>query len=473
MRTNPWSDQAANFVDHEAVAMLSIWESDPRNPRRVTRRTALEIGSLAVGSLTLADFLRGRAQAAKPAVDGSQTASLRARERETAVIQIFMGGGPSHIDMFDLKPDAPAEIRGPFRPISTSLPGVYVSEHLPCLARAMDKVALVRSVTHSNAGHLPASHWMMTGYEPPPSTTTNVNPSCGALVARTRGPNMAGMPAYVGIPRKQILGGSAYLGVAYNPFTTESDPVDANYAVRNLHLPRGLDASRLHDRQGLLASFDRMRADLDRDGELAGLDRFSREALEIITGTQAQAAFDIEREDAATRDRYGRTAAGQRCLLARRLVEEGVTFVTVLSGGEWDTHVNNFATLKDKSLPPFDRALAALICDLYERGLDRRVLVLVCGEFGRTPKINAQAGRDHWPGAFSVLFSGGSLRVGQVVGSTDSRAAYPLDSPYSPGDVLATVYDFLDIDTGREFPDRAGRPLRLLPAGRPIGELVS
>jgi hypothetical protein len=263
------------------------------------------------------------------------------------------------------------------------------------------------------------------------------------------------------------------LGVAYNPFTTESDPVEKNYAVRNLNLPRGLDAARMHDRRGLLASFDRMRADLDRHGDLAGLDRFAREALEIISGTRAQAAFDIAHEDEATRDRYGRTPAGQRCLLARRLVEAGVTFVTVLSGGEWDTHVNNFKTLEERSLPPFDRAVAALVSDLYERGLERRVLVIACGEFGRTPKINSQAGRDHWPGANSVLFSGGGLRVGQVVGSTDRQAMYPADRPCSPGDVLATVYHFLSIDTHQEFPDHAGRPRPLLPGGQPIGELWS
>jgi hypothetical protein len=430
---------------------------------RVTRRTALCVGSLALGGFTLADLLRARAEAAPGG---------RAAPRDTAVIQIFMGGGPSHIDMYDLKPHAPAEVRGPFRPIATSVPGVQIGEHLPHLARAMDKVALVRSVTHGNAGHLPASHWMMTGYEPPQSTTTNVYPSCGSLVARTRGARLRGLPAYVSIPRRQLLGGSAYLGASYNPFTTESDPVDKNFAVRNLNVPRGLDTARVHERRELLENFDRWRADLDRRGDVAGADRFTREALEIISGTQARAAFDIEREDPATRARYGQTAAGQRFLLARRLVESGVPFVTVLSGGEWDTHVDNFTTLKDKSLPPFDRALAALVSDLYERGLERRVLVVVYGEFGRTPKINAQAGRDHWPGAFSVLFSGGNLQVGQVVGATDTRAMYPTHNPHTPGDVLATVYHFLGIDPQQQFPDHSGRPHPLLPAGRPISEIM-
>ncbi len=443
--------------------MLSIW--GPGNPvdRRLSRRTLLQVGSLAMGSFTLADYLRCRAQAATP----SQSPA------DTAVIQVFMGGGPSHIDMYDLKPEAPAEIRGEFRPISTSVPGVQISEHLPHLAGAMNHATIVRSVTHGTASHLPASHWMMTGYQPPPTTTTNVNPSCGALVGKVRGPNAEGMPAYVSIPRRQLLGGPAYLGAAHNPFTPESDPNSADYAVRNLNFPTGMNASRLRDRQGLLREFDRLRADVDRAGDFAGLDKFSREALDIISTARAQDAFDVSREPTATRDRYGRTTAGQGCLLARRLVEAGVTFVTVLSGGEWDTHVNNFSTLKNKSLPPVDRALAALITDLYERGLDRRVLLLVCGEFGRTPTINAQAGRDHWPGAFSVLFSGGGLRVGQVVGATDSRAMHPVTRAYSPGDVLATIYRFLAIDTRQEFNDRSGRPIRILAEGQPIGELLA
>jgi hypothetical protein len=432
---------------------------------KISRRTALRVGSLALGGLSLADLLRNRAVAVEA------TAGSKQSTRPTAVIQVFMGGGPSHIDLYDLKPDAPAELRGEFRPISSRLPGVQLGELVPGLAGVMDRIALVRSVSHTNASHLPASHWMMTGYEPPPGSSGNINPACGANVARARGANELGMPAYVSIPRRQLLGGPAYHGVAYNPFTTDSDPVDKNFAVRNLQMPQGLNVSRLNDRQTLLASFDRMRADLDSRGDLAGTDRFGRQALEIITSPKAQAAFDMNREDEATRERYGRTSVGQRCLLARRLVEAGVTFVTVLSGGEWDTHTNNFEILK-RDVPPVDRAVSALIADLYQRGLDRQVLLIVYGEFGRTPKINPQAGRDHWPGAFSVLFSGGCLRVGQVLGATDSHAAYPTSDPYTPGDVLSTMYRFLGIDIAHEFYDRAGRPLRILPEGRPIEALL-
>ena len=422
----------------------------------------LQVGALALGGMSLADLLRYRAHAAPGA----------SRDVPTSVIQVFMGGGPSHIDLYDLKPQAPAEIRGEFRPIPTSVPGVQVSELLPHLARVMHRVALVRSVTHGNASHLPASHWMMTGHQPPPSTTGNVNPSLGSVVAKTRGPNVASLPAYVSIPRRQLLGASAYLGPAYNPFTPESDPNSDSFTVRNLNLPLGVDPARVDDRRGLLAQLDRMRAGADRFGELAGVDRFAREALDIVSGERAQAAFDLKRESTATRERYGRTSAGQGCLLARRLVEAGVTFVTVLSGGEWDTHRDNFNLLKTH-VPPIDRALAALFSDLYERGLDRRVMVLVTGEFGRTPGINRDAGRDHWPGAFSVLFSGGGLGVGRVLGATDERAMYPTTHPYSPGDVHSTVYDFLGIDTSQEFHDRSGRPLRILSEGAPIAELLA
>jgi hypothetical protein len=442
--------------------MLSLWQADAADQRRISRRTLLRAGSLALGGFSLADLLRHRAEAATPH-----------KPADTAVIHVFMGGGPSHIDMYDLKPNAPAEIRGEFKPIATSVPGIQISEHLPCLAAAMHNVALVRSVMHSEASHLPASHWMMTGHHPPSGTTSNVNPSCGAVVARLRGSNLPGMPAYASIPRRQLLGGPAFLGSAYNPFTTESDPNSATYAVRNLGFPAGMNAARLEDRQELLHALDRLRADADRQGEFAGLDKFSREAIEIVTGSRAQQAFDIERETAATRDRYGRTSAGQSMLLARRLVEAGVTFVTVLSGGEWDTHTNNFAMLKEKSLPLVDRALATLVTDLYERGLDRRVMLLVSGEFGRTPKINPVAGRDHWPGAMSILFAGGGMHVGQVIGATDPHAAFPTTHPYSPGDVLSTVYNFLGVDTNREFLDRSGRPTRVLSEGAPIAELYS
>lgn len=426
---------------------------------RVARRRVLRLGALGLGGIGLADLLRARAR-------GGESA-----RNETAVIHVFLGGGPSHIDTFDLKPKAPAEIRGEFRPIATCIPGVEICEHLPNLAKAFRHFAVVRSVRHTNPGHLPASHWMMTGYQPPSAARRNFNPYLGAVVARTRGPNAPGMPAYVGVPGKQIFGGAGYLGAAYNPFTTESDPNATGYQPRNLTLPVELTAERLRERQGLLRDLNHAQASLEDLCQSTGLDEFTRAAVDMVTNARVRDAFDIGREPVSVRDRYGRTGAGQRCLLARRLVEAGVTFVTVLPGGEWDTHIGNFKTLKKVSLPPLDRALATLVTDLHDRGLDRRVLVLVSGEFGRTPKINANAGRDHWPRAMSVLFAGGGLGGGQAIGATDSRAMYPTTRPYSPGDVLATVYRFLGIPTGQEFADEAGRPLPILNEGVPIPEL--
>lgn len=441
--------------------MLSFADEFAENAGRVSRRTVLQVGSLALGSLTLADWLRNRAHA-EPA---------RRLSRDTAVIHVVMGGGPSHIDTYDPKPDAPAEVRGEFSTIATSIPGVRITEHLPNMARALRHFAVLRSVRHSNPGHLPATHWMMTGYQPADSARANVNPYCGSVVARVRGPNADDLPAYVSIPRKQVLGGAAYLGTACNPFTTDNDPAEANFSVPLLKLPAEMNAGRLRDRNGIRAQLEQQRTRAAGAGEDSGIDSFTRQALDILTGQRAQEAFDLGREDAGTRERYGRTSAGQRCLLARRLVEAGVTFVTVLSGGEWDTHKDNFDILKNKSLPPVERALAALATDLYARGLDRRVLLLISGEFGRTPTINRDAGRDHWPGAFTVLFSGGGMHVGQVVGATDRQARMPITRPYSPGDVLATIYGHMGIDTHQEFRDRAGRPLPILAEGKPISEL--
>lgn len=428
---------------------------------RIGRRTFLKLGGLACGAWTLADQLR---------VWGGSGGSP---SRETAVIQIFMGGGPSHIDMYDLKPTAPREIRGEFSPIATCVNGIRISEHLPRQASVMDKLAIVRSVSHTNAGHLPASHWMMTGYEPTVGFTSNINPSMGSVVSRLRGPNVPGLPSYVSVPRKQLLGGAGYLGTEYNPFTPESDPSRKDFAVKDLSLVRGMTKQRLGSRQELRKDFDSLRRQLDGEEEFSGLDQFSREAYELVTSDLAARAFDLSEEDSGLRERYGNFSGGQGCLLARRLVEAGVTFVTVLSGGEWDTHTDNFGRLKSDSLPKMDRAISALVGDLYERGLDKRVLVIANGEFGRTPKINKDAGRDHWPGTSCVLFSGGGLKVGQMIGETDPQGAYPITKRHTPGDVLSTVYHFLGIDIRHEFRDRNQRLFPVLNEGEPIRELFA
>lgn len=425
------------------------------------RRAFLKVGALALGSVTIADQLVRNALAASSSSE------------PTAVIQIFMGGGPSHIDMFDMKPNAPREIRGEFQPVATNVPGYQMCEHLPHLSQVMDKLAILKTVHHENPGHLPASHWMMTGHQPTSGSTGNVNPSLGSVVSRLRGSNHPGMPAYVSIPRRQLLGASAFLGPAHNPFTPESDPSKKDFAVFNLQMPNEMSVSRLEDRQGLLRSLDRLKAFNESKTKTAGLDRFSQQALEMVTSGRALKAFDLNEEDPKVREKFGTYSVGQGCLLARRLIEAGVTMVTVLSGGEWDTHANNFSILKNDCLPRVDQAIAALVSDLYERGLDRRVLVVAYGEFGRTPQINKDGGRDHWPGTSCVLFSGGGMKVGQMIGQTDSTAAFPITRSYTPGDVHSTVYRHLGIDPHYQFRDaNLQRPIHVLPEGSPINELM-
>jgi hypothetical protein len=443
--------------------MLELWGRTFRNCDRISRRSILRIGSLALGGVALPDFLRRRALASQ------QPAS----STNTAVIQLFLGGGPSQLDTFDLKPNAPADIRGEFREISTSVPGIRISEHLPRLAAVMDKFSVVRSVTHDSSSHLPSSHLMQTGYiDPNAISGRNMNPSTGSIVARVRGPISADLPTYVSVPKPQAFANAGYLGAACNPFTTELEPNAEEFEVRDLKLPARVTPIRIEQRRTLLHDLDKLRRDADASGEIVGMDAFYQQAMSLITSTNAIRAFDIEQEPIAIRERYGRTSMGQNLLLARRLVESGVSYVSCLSGGGWDTHVNNFGEQKNVLLPRLDQALSALIIDLHERGLHNRVLVNVMGEFGRTPKINKDAGRDHWPGAFCVLMAGGGLRMGQMIGTTDRHGAFPTSKPYSPGDVLATIYHVLGIDWRHEFHDRAERPIRILSEGEPIAELT-
>jgi hypothetical protein len=432
----------------------------PAHPRQYTRRDAIRIGALACGGLALPDLLRATASASQP---------VRCR----SVIQISMGGGPSHIDMYDLKPHAPAEVRGEFRPIDTVVPGIQISEHLPLQAQVFDKLAVIRSGTHGISSHLPASHYIQTGHPQSRLSPDNTHPATGAVVSKLLGSRVPGLPSYVAVPKPAAYGRAAYLGAAYNPFTTGNEPNSKEFHVASLTLEAGMTADRLTVRQSLLKGFDQYRRDLDQHGSLAGLDAFSQEALSLVTSERAAQAFRLDEEPAEVRERYGWTNIGQNCLLARRLIEAGVTYVTCLSGGGWDTHYKNFEELKNTSLPRFDRAVSALVSDLSARGLDREVLVMAFGEFGRTPTINREAGRDHWPGAMSMLLAGGGLKMGQVVGETDSRAAYPTTSPTSPTDVLATMYQQMGIDIHGHFTDATGRAVPILPDGQPIEALLS
>jgi hypothetical protein len=444
--------------------MIEIQGRSTRTCDGTTRRVFLRIGSLGVGgiglnALALPDLLRLRALGAAP-------------NNRKAVILVWQAGGPSHLDMYDLKPDAPAEFRGEFRPIATNVAGVDISEHLPLQARIMDKLAIVRSGCHTNAGHGMGSQWMLTGWQPTIEVNDNIYPCIGSVAARMKGPNEPGMPAYVNLPRPLGLGKAAYLGASFNPFSPDSDPNSDGFQVRNLKLSGRVDLARLDRREQLLRRLDGIRRDVDTKGDILGIDKFYRDALEMVTNDKAQQAFNVQSEPAKLRDEYGRNDLGQSCLLARRLVEAGVTFVAIQAGGGWDTHGDNFKQLKDNLLPKYDRAVSALVTDLYDRGLQNDVLVMAMGEFGRTPRINGGAGRDHWPQAMSVLYAGGGLRMGQAIGATNDKAEYPTSKPATPGCLLSTMYRVLGVDHCHVFHDQANRPLPILAEGQPIEDLI-
>jgi hypothetical protein len=433
----------------------------------LTRRSFLQAGLLGAAGLALPDFLRLKAQAAPTGPSA----------RDTAVILIWLDGGPTHMDSYDVKTEAPAEYRGAMKVCQTSVPGIRICDLMPRQARVMDRLAIVRSLHHTTGDHFAGAHWMLTGYHG--STAANMDPmypSAGSVTARVRGANRPGLPAYVAVPIAASVGlvpgynSAAYLGAAYNPFQTGGDPNQPNFSVRNLTLPGGVTMEQLEDRRQLLQTFDTLRRDIDRSGALDSMDRFQREAYELISGPAAREAFAIGKEDPRLRDRYGRHNWAQSCLLARRLVEAGVTFVTVHMGG-WDHHAAIEPAMKNL-LPIVDRAVASLVEDLSERGLYDKVAICMCGEFGRTPRVNKDAGRDHWGQSGFVLLGGGGLKGGQVVGSTTEKGEYPKDRPVTPEDMLATLYHVLGIDTKQVFLDKVGRPHPILSKGEPIAELV-
>jgi uncharacterized protein (DUF1501 family) len=450
---------------------------------RLSRRAFLGSGAFALGGLAVPDLLRLRA-AETPGDD-------------TAVILVWLPGGPPHLETYDPKPDAPAEYRGAFHPIDTVVPGVRICELLPRHARIANKFALIRSIHHGFADHGGGHKHFLTGREPrEPAGFVNDHPMVGSVVAKCREGRRAGVPDYVAGTDTNRDGidvfsfGSAYLGQATHPFSVVGDPSRPDFRVRNLAINPAL-ADRLDDRSRLLGAFDRVRRDADRSGVMDSMDEFGRRAVELLTSVKARDAFDLSREPDAVRERYGRHPWGQRALLARRLVEAGSSWVTMVFENpmpagtplpkdvtyNWDSHAVNCHIFEDAKvrLPHLDQAVTALIEDIHQRGLDRRVLLVVTGEFGRTPRIeqnNGRPGRDHWPQAMSVLVSGGGLRMGQVVGSTDARGERPKDRPLTPCDLWATVYQHLGIDPERTFPDHTGRPMPILPHGSPIRELI-
>ena len=403
---------------------------------------------------------------------------------DTACIVLFLDGGPSHHDMFDPKPEAPREVRGSFGVTDTSVPGIRIGDQLPRLAAQAHRFSLVRSLHHGNPSHAPAEHQMLTGWMGTRSGTARAvieNPSLGSVVARLRGPRVPGLPAYVAVPWSfhhayggSPFGAASYLGAHYEPFESGQPPNSATepHEVPVLALKDGVTPDRLLGRQHLLARLD---AGWLADSPIASRAReFTGEAMRMLQDRRVRDAFDLSREPARLREAYGRHEWGQGALVARRLVEAGVTFVMLQCGlrQDWDTHDNNFTRLRDKLLPPLDAAAATLLADLADRGLDRRTLVLVIGEFGRTPVINAKAGRDHWARVFSALVAGGGLNTGLVVGASDATGSDPAENPLHARDLFATMYHALGIDWQGSFPDGQGRRLPVLLDAAPIAELV-
>jgi hypothetical protein len=444
---------------------------------QLDRRSFLKAGLLGTTGLCLADLLRLEARAG--------AGSTRSKTLPSVII-LWMRGGPSHIDMWDPKPNAPAEYRGEFGVKPTTVPGITLSDMMPMCGKVMKKWSIVRSLYHEDAGHSSGDQICFTGYPTGPNPDENVMPSCGSIVSKQLGRQNPRLPAYVMIPRMVPGTGPAYLGVAHKPFETQADPANPGpFKVPNFALARGVTLERVGDRRQLLKSFDTLRRDVDASGQVQALDRFTQQAWGMLTSPAARDAFDIDKEPAPIRERYGFMPAfdpkaadrcgapawSQRVLLARRLVEAGVRLVTV-DLRWWDTHVKGFESLKLGFLPRFDRAYSALIEDLDQRGLLSSTLVIAWGEFGRTPKVNPQAGRDHYPNVFSAALAGGPVEGGRVVGASDAKGALPKSNPKTPQDVLATLYAHLGIDVEKQYPNAAGRPMSVLPSGKPIEDLT-
>ena len=416
---------------------------------------------------------------------------------DTSVILIWLPGGPPHMEMYDMKPDAPSEYRGDFRPRPTVVPGIDVCEHLPLHSRTADRFTIIRSIAHTFADHGGGHKRFLTGRDPRlPDGFVNDYPMVGSMVAQLRQERREVVPNYVaGIDRGRdgidvFSFGSAYLGPSTHPFFVPGDPAEANFQIRNLQ-PHATLSQQLDDRLALRDYFDTIDPALDATGHMGAMDTHRRRALGVLTTPAARDAFDLSREPIRIRERYGMHRYGQRALMACRLVEAGASFVTMVMENpgfpgqsfpqdvtyNWDSHAVNCHIFTDCRFrfPMYDRAVTALIEDLYARGLDRKVLLIVTGEFGRTPRIsysNGRPGRDHWPQAMSVLVSGGGFRMGQIIGSTNSRGEAPRDRPLSPNDLWATMFRHLGIDPAHSsFLDHSGRPMPILPYGNPIAEL--
>jgi hypothetical protein len=418
-----------------------------------SRRDFLKVGALGVGGLMLPDLLRARAAGS---AEGQPT-------RSTSVVWLWLGGGPTHVETFDPKPSAPAEFRSVVGQVQTTLPGVELGGVFPKLGQVAEHMAFVRSFAHQNSGHGGGTHWVMTGYDFPPADNGQapIKPGFGSILARHRGPNnpQTGLPNYVRV--SGTLGdGPAWLGAPYAPFDVGGN------ARRNMNLQTTLE--RLDDRRNLLKSFDTLDRSLDRSGVASGLDSFDAQAFDLIL-SRAREAFDVNREDPRVRDRYGK-GLGEQLLLARRLCEAGVGFVTLHFGG-WDMHGNIAQGMKQLG-PQVDHAVASFVEDTVNRGLDRDVLLVITGEFGRTPRINGGAGRDHWAPLSTLALTGGGLKMGRVVGESTAKAETPKSTPITPQDLMATVFHVLGLPQDLHYKDQSGRPVPMINGGKPIEELV-
>lgn len=462
-------------------------------PGPISRRSFLEFGAAAVGGLSLPNLLQARSE------------PTGSKDEDTAVIFVWLPGGPPHMETYDMKPNAPRDYRGEFRPIASTVPGLDVCELLPQHARIADKFNLIRSIHHNFADHGGGHKRFLTGRDPAtPTGFVNDKPCVGSMASLA----LQGQRQTRGLPNYIVMGsgrvnsvdtfsfGSAYLGIHTHPFRISADPSREDFAVQNIGIDQSM-SSRLDDRVTLLNGFDRLRRQLESNATLRSYDVINNRAIEMLTSNHVREAFDIAQEPDALRDRFGRHGWGQRAILARRLVERGVPWVTVVMENpyqsgikmpkygvyNWDSHAVNCHLFKDAEhrFPIYDRTITAMIEDLYERGLDRKVMLVVTGEFGRTPRVSVrpgsqtkvdQPGRDHWPSAMSMLVSGGGMRTGQVIGATNSKGEEPVSRAMTPNDLWATVFRHLGVDYHRSFLDHSGRPMPILPYGDPIPELI-
>jgi len=438
-----------------------------RNCEGTPRRDLLKLGIGSFLGLNFTSLLASRASAL----------TTQDSAPKTNCILLWLDGGPSHYETFDPKPDAPIDIRGELKPISTKIPGVYFSEVIPKLSAINDKFTVLRSVCHKDPNHGGGNHYMMTGAPTPVpvgcGAFVTFHPSYGSVVSWKRGIR-EGLPAYMTTPEMSRSGGPNFLGAQHAPFIIKGDPNSKGFQVRDVVLPPEIAAGRDLTRQQLRQSLDRMQRIHDAAAEdpTVAFDSFYQQGHDLVTSPKAQAAFDISKEPENVRDQYGRTSLGQRLLLCRRLVEVGVSFVTCYTGG-WDDHTKLFKSYKDKKVSSLDQGLSALIIDLEQRGLLDTTLVLVMGEFGRTPKVNKDAGRDHWPHAMSILAAGAGIPKGQIIGATDPKGYYAHDNVHSPEDLAASLYTKLGIDPTEHLHTNTGRPVQLVNGGKIIKELFA